>query len=247
MTSKPRAMPILDGPQTKHEQLRDLIAAEAIPGQMIPSERDLMARYQVSRATVRKAIDSLVVEGLLRRVQGKGTFAVTPRVGSHLHLASFTQDMLRRGFRPSTRVVGVELVEPPASIGRRLNMNPGEKAWNLTRVRLADGRPLAVEIGWYPDAIFPELGQHDLSGSLYEVFSHQYKRVIDRADQTLWGEAAQGARAHMLDAPVNTPLLVFERVSRSGRLPVECVVSYYRGDMYQVHMSLDNSQPAVER
>lgn len=246
MTDNLQVGRILDGPQTKHEQLRDLIAAEAIPGKMIPSERELMGRYQVSRATVRKAIDSLVAEGLLRRIQGKGTFAVTPRVGSHLHLASFTQDMLRRGFRPSTRVVGVELVEPPGSVARKLLMGPGERAWNLTRVRLADARPLAVEIGWYPDAIFPELGQHELSGSLYELFANTYRRVIDKADQTLWGEAAQGARAHMLDAPVNTPLLVFERISRSGRIPVECVVSYYRGDMYQVHMSLDSSQPASE-
>ena len=78
-----------------------------------------MTTYAVSRATVRRAIESLVAEGALRRVQGKGTFVAPPRVQSHLHLASFTQDMRRRGKAPSTRVVRV---------GARSNRRPRSRS-----------------------------------------------------------------------------------------------------------------------
>src|SRR4051794_8995992 len=93
----------------KHAQLRAellrTIESELQPGAMIPSERDLTTRYDVSRATVRAAISSLVNEGRLTTVPGRGTVVTRPRVESNLHLASFTQDMRRRGHRPSTEVL----------------------------------------------------------------------------------------------------------------------------------------------
>ncbi len=91
---------IHDGPLPKHRQLRELLIEMAVPGQAIPSERELMATYEVSRATVRKAIDGLVADGLLQRTHGLGTFAVRARLETNLHLASFSQDMLRRGLHP---------------------------------------------------------------------------------------------------------------------------------------------------
>ena len=101
-----------DGPRPKHAQLSDVLAELALrelgPDVAIPSERELMTTYDVSRATVRKAIDSLVAGGLLTRIQGKGTFVARPRVESRLHLASFSQDMRRRGLAPSTRLLRSE-------------------------------------------------------------------------------------------------------------------------------------------
>jgi len=106
------------------------------------------------------------------------------------------------------------------------------------RVRLADGQPIAVEDGWHPEPALPGLDRHDLGGSLYELFHDAYGLTIDAAEQTLWGEAADDVVAGRLDCPVSTPLLVFRRVSTAGGRPIEYVVSRYRGDRYQIHMSL---------
>jgi GntR family transcriptional regulator len=236
-----------DGPRPKHAQLSDVLAELAVrelgPDVAIPSERELMTTYDVSRATVRKAIDNLVAGGLLHRIQGKGTFVARPRVESRLHLASFSQDMLRRGLTPSTRLLRVDEERPPAQVAKGLRLGARGTAWRIDRIRLADGQPMALEQGWYPTSLLPGLDAEDLSGSLYTLFDVRYGLAIDAAEQTLWGEAAEGAVARRLDAPVHTPLLVFRRVSSAAERPLEHVVSRYRGDRYQVHMTLGAVPP----
>ena len=239
---------IVEGPRPKHQQLRELLIGLVVPGHAIPSERELMTTYGVSRATVRKAIDGLVADGLLQRTHGLGTFAVRPRLETRLHLASFSQDMRRRGRTPSTRLVSVALADPPAEAAEALGLEPGAQAWRVLRVRLADNEPIAHEDGWYPAEPLAELDQHDIAGgSLYEILGTHYGLWVDHAEQTLWGEAADADLARALAAPVNTPLLVFRRISTANGRPVEYVVSRYRGDRYQVHMELgrDDLSPAV--
>jgi GntR family transcriptional regulator len=240
--------PIVGGPRPKHLQLRELLIGMVVPGQAIPSERDLMATYGVSRSTVRKAIDGLVADGLLQRTHGLGTFAVRPRLETRLHLASFSQDMRRRGRTPSTRLVSVTLAEPPAEAAASLQLDAGGRAWRVVRIRLADNEPIAHEDGWYPAHLLPGLDARDIAGgSLYEILGQAYGLWVDHAEQTLWGEAADSDLARQLAAPVGTPLLVFRRLSAAGGRPVEYVVSRYRGDRYQVHMELGRDElPPVE-
>lgn len=238
------AQQLTEGPRPKHAQLTDLLAELAVtelgPDAAIPSERELMATYGVSRATVRKAIDTLVTDGLLHRIHGKGTFVARPRLESRLHLASFSQDMRRRGLTPSTRSLGIERERPPADVAAALGLGPDGEAWKIERVRLADGQPIALEQGWYPQAPLPDLDREDLSGSLYEILAAR-GHTIDAAEQTLWGESADQTLARRLDAPLHTPLLVFRRVSTAAGLPLEYVVSRYRGDRYQIHMTLGSN------
>lgn len=231
------------GPVPKHRQLRDRIIALCVPGRAIPSERELMQAHGVSRATVRKAIDGLVADGVLHRTQGLGTFALRPRVESTLHLASFTADMRRRGLTPSTRLLGVELRRPSPEVAVALGLGPADPAWRITRIRLADGQPLAHEDGWYPGPALPGLDQHDLEGeSLYRILGEEYGYWIDSAVQVLWAESASAELAGLLAASVGTPVLVFRRDSRAAGRPVEHVVSRYRGDRYQLHMELRSDQ-----
>ncbi len=238
----------LRGSRPKHAQLRDALvrlAGDLGPEAAIPSERELMATYDVSRATVRTAIDALVADGLLHRVHGKGTFVARPRLESRLHLASFSQDMRRRGLAPATRLLAIERLEPPADVADFLG---GGEAWRIDRVRLADGQPIALEHAWYSGTLLPGLDGHDLGGSLYALLAEEYDVVIDAAEQTIWGESAQGRTAGLLAASPHTPLLVFQRLSSSLGRPVEHVVSRYRGDRYQLHMSLsrdDSTPPAA--
>lgn len=237
---------LADPARSKHAQLSDqlvrLATEELGPGSAIPSERELMTTYGVSRATVRRAIDSLVVSGLLHRVPARGTFVAVPRLQTAVHLASFSRDMRRRGLTPSTRLIAVDQERPAAEIAAALALGPDETTWRVHRVRLADGEALAEEVGWYPCALAPGLDLEDLTGSLYDLLATRYDRRIARAEQTLWTEPADADVARRLGVDDGSPVLAFTRVSfaeRPADEPVEYSVSRYRGDRYQLHMTLE--------
>ena len=239
-------VPLREGPVPKHVQLRaillDLAENRLGPDAPVPSERDLMARFGVSRATVREAIGGLVSEGRLYRIHGKGTFVARERVTSQLHLASFTDDMKRRGLDPATLVRSVALRPAGPGVRAALSIGPDGEAWRVERLRLAGGVPMALEIGWLPADPLPGLAGQDLSGSLYALLAARYGLVIDRGEQSVWSETADRELGAVLGVRAGAPLLVFRRTSTAAAPPVEHVTSWYRGDRYQVHMSLDRDR-----
>lgn len=237
------ASPLPNGPVPKHVQLREILR-DAAREQVSPhtpagSERELMARYSVSRATVREAVGQLVSEGVLYRVRGKGTFVAADRVESQLHLASFTEDMRRRGLEPMTRVLELTVCTPPAHQAAALRLGSSDRAWRLERLRIAGGEAMALELGWFPESLLPGLDEHDLTESLYTLFSEVYGLGVDSAQQTVWAESADDRQIELMGLPAGIPLLAFRRTSSAGHLAVEHTLSWYRGDRYQVNMSLD--------
>lgn len=246
-----RRDPIADGPVPKHRRLREILLAlmdtELVPDALIPSERELMDRFEVSRATVREAIGALVTEGRLYRVRGKGTYVAAPRVESQLHLASFTEDMRRRGYRPSTVVLAADETSAPPPARVALGLDPADRAYRIERLRSADGSPMAHEVSWYPAAPLPGFLERDLTGSVYTVLTGDYGRTLDSAAQTVWAEGADPLRARVLRVPPAAPLLVFRRTSFASGRPMEHVTSWYRADRYQVHMTLDRMSESLSQ
>jgi GntR family transcriptional regulator len=234
-----------EGPSPKHAQLRsillELIETTWAPHAAIPSERDLTAAYGVSRATVREAIRQLVEEGRLYRVHGKGTFVAGERIQSTLHLASFTDDMRRRGLVAATIVLSTALIEAPVEARAALGLPPGARVWAVERLRLAGGVSMALERGVYPESLLPDLGSHDLTKSLYTTLASAYRLRIDHAEQTVWAEGADPTIGKALGVPEGAPVMVFRRTSTAGGKPAEYVTSWYRGDRYQIHTSLGAS------
>jgi GntR family transcriptional regulator len=237
------ARELRDGPIPKHVQLREILEAASrddLPAHApVGSERELMARYGVSRATVREAIGQLVSDGVLYRVHGKGTFVAPARVDSQLHLASFTEEMRRRGLEPTTEVLELALTSPPRRAAVELGVDADERVWRLERLRIAGGEPMALEFGWYPERLLPGFDAYDLTGSIYTLFAQTYDLVMDSAHQSVWAESADGHKADLLGVPAGAPLLAFRRTSSAARVAVEHNLSWYRGDRYRVHMTLD--------
>jgi GntR family transcriptional regulator len=236
--------PVLaSGAVPKHAQLRSIllerVESTLAPHAAIPPERKLMAKYGVSRSTVREAIRQLVEEGVLYRIQGKGTFVTGERVQSDLHLASFTEDMRRRGLVPATVVMASALIAAPLEVRAALGLKVGAQVQQVDRLRLAGGIPMAFERGYYSSALLPDFDSQDLTRSLYSTFATEYGLRIDHAEQTAWAETADAVLAGPLGIDVGVPLMVFRRISSAGSTPVEYVTSWYRGDRYQIHMTLD--------
>ncbi|WP_298873582.1 GntR family transcriptional regulator [uncultured Microbacterium sp.] len=233
------------GPIPKHAQLRAILLTDigtTWPAHAaIPSERELSTRHGVSRATVREALRQLIEEQKLYTVQGKGTFVAGERVQSQLHLASFTEDMRRRGMVATTLVRRAEKAAPPLDVRAALGLDEGEQAWSIERLRLANGIPMALEVGWYSPRVAEDLGEQDLGTSLYGLLADRYGVRIDAAEQTVWTEAVDDSVAEALAVAPGAPVLVFRRTSRAGGRAVEHVTSWYRGDRYQVHMALAGS------
>lgn len=219
------------------EKLERIITTELNSGDAIASERRLVEQFGVSRVTVRQAIADLVEEGLLERVHGKGTFVTGPQISSHLHLMSFSREMRARGLEPQTTVLDAAEVPADPEAARRLELPVGAPVVRVERLRLADGAPMALEVGHYPARMFPGLLQADLS-SLYDVFAHRYNVWVTSARQTVSADSADARRAAVLQVAKRAPLLVQDRVTWAGEHPMETSVSYYRADRYRITMDL---------
>ena len=241
-------------PVPKYTQLReillDLVETELGVDQSIPSERELSARFGLSRMTVRQAVDHLVSEGRLYRVQGKGTFVARPKIEMPLRLTSFTEDMRARGLEPGSRDLDRRTDPASAHLARALQVAPGDPVHVIERLRTADGIPMAVERSHVPEAVAPGLGDEPLAGrSLYDVLASTYGVLLDRGEQTIEAGIADPTDAALLHLPTGSggsaAVLLLQRRSFAGDRPVEFVVSTYRADRYQLHVSLEVTRPGT--
>jgi GntR family transcriptional regulator len=217
------------------DRVLDLIDQLAV-GEAIPSERQLSADLEVSRLTVRAAIDDLVREGYLIRRRGSGTFVSEPKIAQELTLTSFTEDMRRRGMRPASRTLELNVVPAGARLGRFLHVSPSERIVVAKRLRLADEETMAIETLHVPEALVPGLSARDLEDqSFYELLRERYGVLVVGGTQTIEPTVTNEEESEALGVPLHSPAFLFERVSRSeqGNI-VEFVHSIYRGDRYRL-------------
>jgi GntR family transcriptional regulator len=221
----------------KHAWLRQVLRQEITeklaPHQMLPPERELATRFEVSRMTIRQALRSLTEDGLIYAVRGVGTFVTEPRVSKDLALSSFSEDMRARGMRPSSRLIAAEVVDADAGVAKDLGIEPGAPAYRLERLRSADDIPVAHEQVHLPARLFPRLLDQDLDGSLYELMEHRYRIRVDRAQQTTRAVNLAKHLADLLAVPARTAALHVRRIGidTQGRI-VERADTLYRGDRY---------------
>lgn len=209
------------------------------PDDALPAERDLAAEFEVSRITVRKALDGLVAEGLLVRRQGSGNFVSTRVEKNFAMLTSFSEDMRARGRTPRSvwlkRSTGT--VTPEEALTLRLS--PGTPVYRFYRLRFADDAPMAIEVATIVASALPSIDS--VNESLYEALEHTGHRPV-RALQRLRAVVLNTEQAELLKAKAGDPGLLVERLGslRDGSA-VEFSQSYYRGDIYDFVAELNAS------
>jgi GntR family transcriptional regulator len=227
----------------KHERLQnhviELIEHHLAPHDRLPAERELAEAMDVSRVTVRRALDQLERERKVYRVRGAGTFVAAPPITKTLELTSFSEDMRRRGLRPGSQVISVETGPAGGRIGAALNLSPSESVVRIARVRTADDLPMCVERSAIPASLAPDLAEELLDSSLYDLLERRYRVRIEHAEQTLRAAVLETEEAELLGVPAFSAALVVERIARDARgVAVEHAESTYRGDRYSFQLTL---------
>ncbi len=222
-------------------QLADMIRIQVRNGDIrtgdaLPSERELADALAISRVTVRKSLDVLLREGLLSRRHGSGTY-IAPRIEQPAALlAGFSADMAMRGQEAGSIWIEKTTGLPTPDEAMALALSPDQPVHRITRVRTADGEPLAVECAVIPARCLPSTDE--IGVSLYAALDLNGTKPV-RGLQRLQASLATAQEAGWLSVPVGAAIL---RIERRGFLPsgmpVEFTRSAYRGDRYDFMVEL---------
>ncbi len=220
------------------QALLDQIRSEELkPGDAVPSEQTISARYGVSRMTVRQALKSLADLGVIYSRRGKGTFVAGNKLEkSFRQVLSFSEEMAARGFVASSKLLRLRVEPADETAAESLRVPIGEKLVSVKRLRLADSVPMGIEWSRIPCKLCPGLEKSfEPVESLYKVLSQHYGIRVAVTDEVAEAGLANVEQARLLQIPRRSPVLLFSRISyvESGKA-VEYVISVYRGDRYKI-------------
>jgi GntR family transcriptional regulator len=225
-----------------YQVMRDLkeqiLSGKLSPGEQLPSEAQLTQRFHVSRVVVRQALQILDEQGLIIRVRGKGTYVsekvaedATPRISGSL------EDLVRMGPEVSIKVVEFRLVRAGSDLADAFACDEETDLFHVQRVRLVDGRPLAVLVNHVPYGVGACISLSDLSREpLITLIETRAGRPIEWASQVFEAVAADERMAELLEVDLLTPLLklTLTAYSKDGSV-VDLAEVFYRSDRYKHH------------
>ncbi len=219
--------------------IRDrIVNGEWEPGQRIPSEKSLNDLFEVSRMTVRGVLNTLVDEGLLYRVPGKGTFVSEPKIEARSPAYQGIRDQLEgMGLETETELVSLETISPDEHLRKKLGLDYDIPIYKILRRRLVKGMPVSLHRSYIPTTLAPGLDKHDVVvEQLCVILEREYflKPAVTR--EKLEAVGAYAEEASLLDLPGGSPILLLEDSIRDsmGRV-FEYSKICFRGDRVSLH------------
>ncbi|MDR2619861.1 MAG: GntR family transcriptional regulator [Propionibacteriaceae bacterium] len=205
---------------------------------MMPSETELAATYGVSRMTARAVVTQLVNEGLVRRIQGKGTFVVQPKVSAQSPAYVGIREQLEAmGYHVTTELVEFKLVSADQVQAKALGVPLGEPLFFAKRIRKADGEPISIHLSFVPKALAPTLAPYELeSEQLCVIMERSFALRATRITETLESVEANQKDAEQLGVTKGFPLLLLQDIHTAADGKVfEYTQVYFRGDKVKLN------------
>ncbi|MEC5423365.1 GntR family transcriptional regulator [Virgibacillus sp. C22-A2] len=211
----------------------------------IPSEREIIDEFYVSRSTVRQAIKELVDEGVLSRRPGKGTFISLKPIDDWLgNLSSTSETIGKMGMEPGAKLLKAE----ESALSPHLQQITGlTSAFHIRRIRYADHIPIGIENSYYPVNLGKKLSQFNLNNiTLYDVLELKLEVHTKEAEQVIRAGTVLRQDAALLDIPTKSTMLNVDRklLDLNDNF-VEFEQAYYRADMYsfKINLAKKNNRP----
>ncbi len=203
----------------------------------LPSELKLSELFQVNRNTVRQAISDLVAKGLVQKRNGVGSFVVArsvPPVKYTLqNISSFTDDMIRMGIVPKTKLIRQSVIEAPPEVAEKLMLGKEKRVILTERLRLGNNIPLVIERSYLPHKEYKAILKMRLTGSLYHLLTKKFQVDLHRSIQTFRAIVLTGKDAKLLGLPSGAPGIFLESIIYDSKnIPVEVLHAFHRGDQY---------------
>jgi GntR family transcriptional regulator len=208
-------------------------AGELRPGDRLPPEDSLIARFAVSRTTIRMTIQNLARRGLVEIRRGRGTFVAQPKITQELSgLTGFVEDMQAIGLKATARLVDQKVMPATRPVAEQLAMAEGTPVVRIQRVRLADGKPVSFDETYLPLEIGEKIMANDLEVEpIFTLLEEKYDMPLVEADYRLEAVYADDIVARALRVAPGSPIFLIERTSYcTGRRPIDYERLHYRGD-----------------
>lgn len=232
--------------QLKHRILRLMATGAIDDATPLPTEHALCEALGISRSTVRRCFGELVDEGYVIRRRGRGTFMAREGGAGNLDTlylqASTSSTIERSGARSRSRVLKAHAIPAAPAIARRLDLAPGERVWEVSRLRLADDLPVSHEVAYLPCHLCPDLDQKDFNRSIYEYIAESSGAlavrteesidavVLDRMEARLLGTIAGAAALRIAATSFDTLDRPFEASVGIARADRFCIRAHYGSD-----------------
>ena len=216
-------------------------------GSRLPTEDDLIKRFNVSRTTVRKAIQNLAGRALVEIRRGTGTFVMQPRITQELtELTGFVEDMQALGHDPTARLIDRTVVVANDEVARQLALAAGTRVMRIRRVRLANRVAMSVDETYLPLEIGEKIVTHDLEVEpIFTLLEQRYGIALVDAEYRLEAASANQEVAAALNIDAGSPIFLIERTSYSaGGAPIDYEKLHYRGDLIRFTTRLARHRPA---
>lgn len=214
-------------------------------GDLIPKEIDLAESYQVSRPTIRQAIQGLVDKGLLEKRKRRGTIVTANKIEQEFThvIESYDVEMGKKGLTPTTQVLALKTEEAYDDVADYLNLAEGEAVYKLVRLRFVNDVPIVFVTTYIPVKLFPDLlEQNFVRGKLYDYFGHA-GHGIQRVSRKLEVIKADETISDLLDISEDDPIFYFHTTGfNAHNQAIEYSISKYRGDINYFMFEINNGK-----
>lgn len=223
--------------QISREIINRIQTGELLPGMRIPSENEIVKKFDVSNTTARKILNEIEGLGWALKIKGKGTFVQKNTVErSANRILSFTKNMIEAGYTPSTKILETkEIADGYSAIisGRKYTMKG--PVFKIHRLRYANNTPMMMEVRYINKQFCPDIEKQDFRGSLYDnVYEKVYKLRLSEVVQELSAIMMDTGIKEFFDINTSTPAFLIEGVTFCGKeMVLEMEKSIYRGDKYK--------------